>query len=179
MLLYTFAPDALFPIGGYPGDEETARTKFATLDQTKSRADFIAAAHFLAQQPGNNGRLGAVGFCYGGAIVNFLATELGNLHAAAPFYGGPAPLDAVDEIKAEMLIVLAESDERVNGSWPSYQAALDAAGIKYELFQPAATQHGFHNDTTPRYSDAAAREAWRRMLALFERKLRSKGAAES
>ncbi len=167
-----FAPDALFSIGGYPGDEDRARAAFATLDQTKCKADFLAASRFLQALPGGNGKLGAIGFCYGGGMVGFLATQLPNLDAAAPYYGGPAPLDAVASIKAEMLIVLAEQDERINASWPAYEAALKEAGVAYALFQPAGTQHGFHNDTTPRYAEAAAREAWTRTLALFDRRLR-------
>jgi len=167
-----FAPDALFPLGGYPGDEDKARTLFATLDQAKCRADFLAASRFLLSLEGGNGKLGAVGFCYGGGMVGFLTTQMPEILAAAPFYGGPAPLDAVPAIQAEMLVVLAENDERINASWPAYEAALKSAGIAYTLFQPAGTQHGFHNDTTPRYSEAAAKEAWARTLALFARTLK-------
>lgn len=167
-----FAPDALFPLGGYPGDEDSARTLFATLDQEKCRQDFLAAAHMLRRIEGGNGRLGAVGFCYGGGIVNHLATELPDLAAAAPFYGIAPPTEAVARIKAEMLIVLAANDERVNAGWPAYEAALKQADVRYALYQPEGTQHGFNNDTTPRYDEAAAREAWQRTLSLFERNLR-------
>jgi carboxymethylenebutenolidase len=167
-----FAPDALFPLGGYPGDEDRARELFATLDQAHAREDFLAAAAFLRGTDGHNGKMGAVGFCYGGAIVNFLATRLPELAAAVPFYGGPAPLDAVADIRAELLVVLADNDPRINASWPDYEQALQQAGVTYSLFQPADTQHGFHNDTTPRYAEAAAAEAWKRTLALFERRLR-------
>jgi len=167
-----FAPDALFPLGGYPGDEDQARAEFAKLDQAKTREDFLAAAALLAGHESANGRLGVVGFCYGGAISNFLATRVPTLAAAAPFYGGAPDPAEVPKIKAEMLVVLAANDERVNAGWPAYEAALKAAGVRYELFQPAGTQHGFHNDTTPRYDDAAAKEAWTRTLALFERTLR-------
>ncbi|MBD8526883.1 dienelactone hydrolase family protein [Pseudomarimonas arenosa] len=168
-----FAPDALFPLGGYPGSEDEARAKFATLDQSKCRQDFLAAAAFARQQDGLNGKLGAVGFCYGGAMVNFLATELGDqLQAAVPFYGGAPALDQVKQIRAELLIVLAADDPRVNASWPSYQEALDQAKVTYQLFQPADTVHGFHNDTTPRFAAEPAAEAWKRTLALFERTLR-------
>lgn len=167
-----FAPDALTPLGGYPGSEDEARTLFATLDQAKCRQDFLAAAAFARGLDGLNGRLGAVGFCYGGAIVNFLATELVGLHAAAPFYGGPAPIDKVPNIRADMLVVLAENDERVNAAWPAYKEALDVAKVRYELFQPPGTMHGFHNDTTPRYAETAAKQAWSKLLALFERTLR-------
>ena len=167
-----FAPDALTPLGGYPGSEDEARAKFATLDQSKCREDFLAAAAFARSLDGLNGRTGTVGFCYGGAIVNFLATELDGLHAAAPFYGGAPPIDKVAGIRADTLIVLAENDERVNAAWPAYQAALDAAKVRYELLQPPGTTHGFHNDTTPRYAEAAAKQAWTKLLALFERSLR-------
>lgn len=166
-----FAPDALFPLGGYPGDEDSARTLFPQLDQAKSREDFHAAGRWLQALEGGNGRIGATGFCYGGAIVNLLATQLPELAAAAPYYGGAAPLEGVTRIKAELLVVLAADDERVNATWPPYEAALTAAGTRFELFQPDGTLHGFHNDTTPRYSEAAAREAWAKTLALFERTL--------
>ncbi len=168
-----FAPDALFPLGGYPGDEDAARALSAKLDQQKSRQDFVAAARMLRSIDGGNGRLGAVGFCYGGGIVNYLATELPELKAGAPFYGSAPPSEAVARIKAEMLIVLAGSDERVNVGWPDYEAAMKQAGVRYALYQPEGTQHGFNNDTTPRYDEAAAHEAWQRTLSLFQRTLRS------
>ncbi|MBX3714310.1 MAG: dienelactone hydrolase family protein [Lysobacter sp.] len=172
-----FAPDALFPLGGYPGDEDKARAIFQTLDQTKTRQDFLAAARMLRGIKGGNGRLGVVGFCYGGAMASFLATQLPDLDAAVPFYGSaPAPED-VPKIKAELLVVLASNDERVNATWPAYEAALEQAGTRYALYQPANTQHGFNNDTTPRYDEAAAREAWSRTLALFERTLRDAKAS--
>ncbi|HET9483681.1 MAG TPA: dienelactone hydrolase family protein [Xanthomonadales bacterium] len=167
------APDALFPLGGYPGDEDAARALFQKLDQAKTREDFLAAARRHERFEGGTGRLGVVGFCYGGGMANFLATRLPQLAAAAPFYGNAAPLEDVGKIKAELLVVLAANDERINAAWPAYRAALDAAGVRYDVYQPAGTQHGFHNDTTPRYDEAAAREAWRRTLALFERTLRA------
>jgi carboxymethylenebutenolidase len=170
-----FAPDALFPLGGYPGGEDKARAEFAKLDQTKTREDFLAAAGMLRHIEGGNGRLGVVGFCYGGGIANFLATQLPNLVAAAPFYGNAATIEDVPKIKAELLVVLASNDERINTAWPAYEAALKAAGVRYSLYQPADTQHGFNNDTTPRYDKDAAREAWSRMTALFERTLRKDG----
>ncbi len=170
--MIAFAPDALFTLGGYPGDEDAARTLFAKLDQDKTRADFIAAAEMLTSVGDGNGRMGAVGFCWGGGMANFLATQLPRLAAAAPFYGSAPPLEDVPKIKAELLVVLATEDERINAGWPAYKAALDGAGKRYSLYQPPATQHGFHNDTTPRYDEKAAREAWRRTLALFERTLR-------
>ncbi len=169
-----FAPDALFPLGGYPCDEDAARTLFGKLDQAKTREDFIAAADMLRRLEGGNGRMGAVGFCYGGGIANFLATRLPNLDAAVPFYGNAPPIEDVPRIKAEVLIVLAANDERINSAWPAYEAALKADAVRYSLFQPPGTQHGFNNDTTPRYDEAAAGEAWARMIALFERTLRTR-----
>jgi carboxymethylenebutenolidase len=172
-----FAPDALFPLGGYPGDEDAARALFATLDQGKTREDFVAAAGHLRKVEGGNGRLGVVGFCWGGGIANFLATRLPDeVAAAAPFYGSAPPLDDVPKIRAELLVVLAANDERVNAAWPAYEAALKAAGVRYALYQPAATEHGFNNDTTPRYDETAAREAWKRTIALFDRCLGDGGA---
>ena len=167
-----FAPDALFPLGGYPGDEDKARAAFGKLDQSKTRQDFIAAARLLQGMARGTGQLGVVGFCYGGAIANFLATQLPEIKAAAPFYGSAPPLEDVPSIKAELLVVLAANDERVNAGWPAYEVALREAGVRHALLQPPGTQHGFHNDTTPRYDEAAAREAWTRTLDLFERTLR-------
>lgn len=167
-----FAPDALFPLGGYPGDEDKARAAFQTLDQTKTRQDFLAAARMLRGIAGGNGRLGVVGFCYGGGMANFLATQLPDLDAAAPFYGSAPKIEDVSKIRAELLVVLAANDERINAGWPAYETALKEAGVSYTLFQPPGTQHGFNNDTTPRYDAAAAGEAWTRLLALFERRLR-------
>ena len=167
-----FAPDALFPLGGYPGDEDAARELFGKLDQAKTREDFVAAADLLGHIEGGNGRMGVVGFCYGGGIANVLATRLPQLKAAAPFYGIAPPAEDVANIKAELLIVLAANDDRVNAAWPGYETALKAAAVTYTMFQPPGTQHGFNNDTTPRYDKDAAAEAWRRTLALFNRTLR-------
>jgi carboxymethylenebutenolidase len=167
-----FAPDALFPLGGYPGDEDKARELFATLDQTKTREDFVAAAKYLKAQPAANGKLGVTGFCYGGGIANFLATRLPELNAAVPFYGVAPALDQVSKIKAALMIHFADQDERVNATWPPYEAALKSAGVKYEAFTYPGTQHGFNNDTTPRFDEAAAKLAWQRTIALFNKKLR-------
>ena len=167
-----FAPDALFPIGGYPGDEDSARAAFATLDQARTREDMLAAADWLQAHREGNGRMGAIGFCYGGAIVNFLATRRPDLKAAAPFYGSAPPTEDVPAIRAELLVVLAADDARVNAGWPAYEAALKAAGTRYALLQPPGTLHGFNNDTTPRYDEAAAGQAWAAALALFARTLR-------
>ena len=170
-----FAPDALASLGGYPGDEDAARAAFATLDQAKARQDMLAAAAFLRTLNSSNGKLGATGFCWGGGVVHWLATQLPELGAAAPFYGpAPAPEEA-KKVKAELLVVLAAEDDRVNATWPPYEAALNAAKGTYAVYQPAGTQHGFHNDTTPRYDAAAAKEAWTRTLALFKRRLRATG----
>jgi carboxymethylenebutenolidase len=173
-----FAPDALFPLGGYPGDEDAARALFQKLDQARTREDFIAAADLLVDIDGGNGRLGVIGFCYGGGMANFLATRLPGLAAAAPFYGSAPPLEDVPKVKAELLVVLAANDERINAGWPAYEAALKSAGVRYSFYQPADTQHGFNNDTTPRYDEDAAHEAWRRSLELFNRTLR-KGKAKA
>ena len=166
------APDALFPIGGYPGDEDKARAAFATLDQGKARADFLAAAAYLKALPESTGKIGAVGFCYGGAIVNFLATRLPDLAVGVPFYGGQPPAADVPAIKAAMLIHYASDDERINAGAAAYEAAMKAAGVRYEAFVYPNTQHGFNNDTTPRYDAAAAKLAWMRTVEAFNKHLR-------
>ncbi|HMA93058.1 MAG TPA: dienelactone hydrolase family protein [Polyangiaceae bacterium] len=167
-----FAPDALSPLGGYPGNEDKARELFATLDQAKTREDFLAAAQFIGRHRDSNRRLGAVGFCWGGGTVNFLATKLPELIAAVPFYGpAPAPEQAA-RVKATLQVHLADVDARVNDTWPPYEAALSAAHARFEIFRYPNTQHGFNNDTTPRYDAAAAKLAWERTLALFNRELR-------
>jgi carboxymethylenebutenolidase len=166
------APDALHPKGGYPGNEDDARAAFQTLDQARTRADFLAAARWLLAHPDGNGHLGATGFCWGGGLVNWLATQMPELKAAAPYYGMGAPLEAVPAIKAELLVVLAENDERINAGWPAYATALDAAKVRYRMLQPRSTQHGFNNDTTPRYNAEAAAAVWAETLALFARALK-------
>jgi carboxymethylenebutenolidase len=168
-----FAPDALFPLGGYPGDEDKARELFAKLDQNKTREDFLASAKFLKHHPDGNGKLGVVGFCYGGGIAHMLATRMPDLDAAVPFYGMAPAEDAAAHVKATLLVNLAEQDERINSAWPAYEAALKAAHVKFEVFKYPGTQHGFNNDTTPRYDEKAAKLAWQRTLALFDRTLRS------
>ena len=167
-----FAPDALFPLGGYPGDEDKAREVFPKLDQAKTREDFIAAANWLRARPETDGKLGAVGFCYGGGIVNMLATQVPELLAGVPFYGSAPNAEDVPKIKAAMLIQSAEVDERINASWPAYEAALKAANVRYDRFQYPGTQHGFNNDTTPRFSADAAKLAWERTVAHFNKYLR-------
>lgn len=168
-----FAPDALFPLGGYPGDEDKARELFPKLDQSKSQEDFIAALHFVKDLPGNNCKSGVLGFCYGGAIANILATRVPDLNAAVPFYGGSPVLELVPNIKAPLLIHFAEKDERVNAAWPSYEAALKASNIQYEAHIYGGVQHGFNNDTTPRYDETAAKLAWQRTIAFFNKTLKN------
>jgi carboxymethylenebutenolidase len=167
-----FAPDALAPLGGYPGDEDAARELFQKLDQAKVREDFLAAAAYAAGLPESTGKLGVVGFCYGGGIANFLATRLPNLLAAVPFYGSAPDLAEVPKIKAALLLQFAGNDERVNAGWPAYEQALKAANIRYEAFIYAGAQHGFNNNTTPRYDEAPAKLAWTRTIAFFNTSLR-------
>jgi carboxymethylenebutenolidase len=167
-----FAPDALTPLGGYPGEEDAARGLFGKLDQTKTREDFVAAVGFLKNRPDSTGRVGVVGFCYGGGIAHMLATRVPDLAAAVPFYGNqPAP-DEAAKVKAPLLIHFAESDTRINAAWPAYEAALKAAGVRYTAHMYAGTQHGFNNDTTPRYDEAAAKLAWQRTLEFFNKHVR-------
>jgi carboxymethylenebutenolidase len=167
------APDLLTTQGGYPGDEDKARDAFSKIDQAKAREDFVAAANYSRTIRGGNGKLGATGFCYGGGIVNLLATRMPELAAGVPFYGAAAPTADVPKIKAELFVVYAENDERINAMWPAYEAALKAAGTKYSAQVFPGTQHGFNNDTTPRYDEKAAQQAWAGTLALFNRTLRA------
>jgi carboxymethylenebutenolidase len=167
-----FAPDALFPVGGYPGDEDKARELFGKLDQTKIREDFVTAVGWLKARPETNGKVGAVGFCYGGGIVNMLATRVPDLAAGVAFYGSAPSLEDVPKIKAALIIQSAAVDERINASWPAYEAALKAANVRYERYLYPGTQHGFNNDTTPRYDAAAAKLAWDRTVAFFNKHLR-------
>ena len=169
----TFAPDALTPLGGYPaGGEDEARTLFPKLDQAKTREDMVAAAYWLKARTECTGKVGAVGFCYGGGIVNMLATRVPELAAAVPFYGNTPPTDDVAKIKAQLLIHYAENDQRINAMWPAYEAALKAAGVRYTMHMYPGTQHGFNNDTTPRYDEAAAKLAWQRTVEFFNKHLR-------
>ena len=167
-----FAPDALFPLGGYPGDEDKARELFGKLDQAKTREDFIAAAGVARAISGGNGKLGAVGFCFGGGVVNMLATRLPDLNAGVPFYGPAPATDKVAGIKAPLLLVFAETDDFVNKGWADYEAAMKTAGVKFEAFKYPGTMHGFNNDTTPRYNETAAKQAWARTVDFFNRTLR-------
>jgi carboxymethylenebutenolidase len=167
-----WAPDALFTLGGYPGDEDKARELFQKLDKPRTLEDFVASAQHLEAHPEGNGKVGVVGFCYGGGVAHTLATRLPDLAAAVPFYGlSPAP-ELAAQVKAELLIHLAANDDRVNATFPPYKAALEAAHVKFEAHTYPGTEHGFHNDTTPRFDPAAAKLAWTRTLELFGRKLR-------
>ena len=174
-----FAPDALTPLGGYPGDEDKARALFPKLDQAKTREDFVAAVTYLKGRPDSTGKVGVVGFCYGGGIANMLATRVADLGGAVPFYGSQPAAEEVSKIKAPLLIHYAENDERINAGWPSYEAALKAAKVRYEAYTYPGTQHGFNNDTTPRYDEAAAKLAWTRTIAFFEKNLRGIAAPNS
>ena len=167
------APDALTPLGGYPGDEDKARALFAQLDQSKTRQDFLAAAAVLKARADGTGKLGVVGFCYGGGMAHFLATQLPDLAAAVPFYGNHPPVEDAAKVKAPLLIHFAAVDERINAAWPAYEAALKAAGVRYTAHQYPGTQHGFNNDTTPRFDAAAAKLAWDRTLAFFAQHLKA------
>ncbi len=168
-----FAPDALTPLGGYPGDEDKAREQFAKLDQKKALEDFVAGANFLKNRPESNGKIGAVGFCYGGGIVHLLSVRMPELNAGVPFYGNqPAPAEAA-KVKAPLQMHFAGVDERINASWPAYEAALKAANVPHSAFQYPGTQHGFNNDTTPRFDAAAAKLAWSRTLEFFNKNLRA------
>jgi carboxymethylenebutenolidase len=163
-----YAPDALTPLGGYPGTEDEARALFQKLDPAKARADIVASARALLTLPESTGKVGAVGFCWGGALSSHVATQVPELAVAVPFYGGAPAAEDVARIKARLQLHYAANDERVNATWPAYEAALKAAGTRYEMFSYAGTQHGFNNDTTPRYDAAAAQLAWERTLAVFK-----------
>ncbi len=166
------APDGLAPLGGYPGNDDDGRDLQAKLDPAKLRTDMLNGARWLKTHAGSTGKLGATGFCWGGGTVNWLATALGaDLQAAAPFYGAAPATDAVPNIKAALLIHYAENDPRIRGMWPAYEKALKAAGVRYEEYVYPGTQHGFHNDSTPRYQPEAAKLAWERTIAHFRKYL--------
>lgn len=167
-----FAPDALTPLGGYPGTEEQARVVFPKLDAAKTREDMVAAAGFLKTRADCTGKIGVVGFCWGGGIANMIATRLPDLGAAVPFYGRQPPAEEVAKIKAPLLIQYAETDDGVNAGWPAFETALKANNINYTMHKYPGTQHGFNNDTTPRYDEAAAKLAWQRTVDFFNKHLR-------
>jgi carboxymethylenebutenolidase len=168
-----FAPDALAPLGGYPGNEEKASQLFSQLDAKKRNEDLFAAYGFLKSRPECTGKVGAVGFCFGGGIVNMLAVRFPDLAAAVPFYGNQPSAEDTAKIKAPLLIHYAALDERIDAGWPAFEAALKANGVSYQMYMYAGTNHGFHNDTTPRHDEAAAKLAWSRTLAFFNQHLRS------
>ena len=166
------APDGLSPVGGYPGNDDDGRTLQASLDQGKLRTDMVNSARYLKAHALSAGKLGVTGFCWGGSTTNFLATTLGpDLKAAVPFYGAAAESASVPAIKAALLIQYAENDERINALWPAYEAALKASGVQYEMHTYPGTQHGFHNNSTPRYHEASATLAWERTIAFFKKHL--------
>lgn len=167
-----FAPDALFPLGGYPGNDDEGRAMQKSMDEAKIRHDFVAAAHFLKSHPNSNGKLGAVGFCFGGYIVNYLAAvDADLLTAAVPFYGTPASASLRKNIKAPLMIHLAELDKRVNDSWPEYEQDLKTNKVEYTMHMYKDANHGFHNDSTARYDKENAELSWQRTLAFFNKKL--------
>jgi len=173
-------PDATWPLGGYPSvdkygaeADEKGQAMQRSLDEGKMTEDFVAAAEFLLKHPQSTGKLGAVGFCSGGGRVNQLAVRMPQLAAGVPFYGEAPAIADVPKIKAALLLNFAEQDPRINGSWPDYEAALKASGVKYEAYVYPKTNHGFHNDTTPRYDEAAAKLAWQRTIDHFNKTLKS------
>jgi carboxymethylenebutenolidase len=169
-----FAPDGLTSVGGYPGNNEDGGTLFAKVDRAKMTEDFLAAANWLRARPESTGKLGVVGFCFGGGIANTLAVRMGgDLAAAVPFYGSAPAAADVPKIKAAVLVHHGELDKRLVEGWPAYEAALKAAGVRYEGYVYPNANHGFHNDTTPRYDETAAKLAWERTVAWFNKYLRT------
>jgi len=170
--LVALAPDGLFPAGGYPGNDDDGRTLQANLDQSKLRMDMLNSAMFLKQQKVSTGKLGVTGFCWGGGTTNWLATQLGPMmQAGVPYYGAAPETAAVAKIRAPLLIQYAESDERINAMWPAFEAALKQNKVNFEMHRYAGTQHGFHNNSTPRYSEAAAKLSWERTIAFLRKNL--------
>jgi carboxymethylenebutenolidase len=166
------APDGLTSLGGYPGNDDDGRALQAKLGQPELRTDMRNGARFLKSHPSSNGKVGATGFCWGGGTTNWLATVMGDeLGAAVPYYGVAADTASVPAIRAPLLIHLAENDTRVNETYPAYEKALSDAGVPYELHRYPGTQHGFHNDSTPRYDEAAAKLSWERTVAFFRKYL--------
>ncbi len=168
-----FAPDALFPLGGYPGDEEKAAAMYRSLDAKKRIEDMMAAATFLKARPDCTGKIGAVGFCAGGGVVNVLATRMPDLGAAVPFYGPQPGASEAAKVRAPMLLQFAEKDDFVNGGRAAFETALKAAGVQIEAHVYPGTLHGFHNDSTPRYVEAEAKLAWQRTVDFFNKHLRA------
>ncbi len=168
-----FAPDGLSSLGGYPGNDEQGGALFQKVDRMKMLEDFVASVNWLKGRPDSTGRVGAVGFCFGGGVSSSLAVRMPDLGAAVSFYGGAPSAEDAAKIKAPVLVHHGEMDTRLVGTWPGYEAALKAAGVPHEGYVYAGAQHGFHNDTTPRYDEAAAKLAWTRTLAWFNRHLRA------
>jgi carboxymethylenebutenolidase len=167
-----FAPDALAPVGGYPGNEDEARALFAKQDTKKRIEDLATGVSVLKARPEFGGKWGAVGFCFGGGIVNLLATRFPDMAAGVPYYGVQPAAANVPNIKAALLIQYAGEDERINKGWPAYEDALKASKVRYEMHMYPKVQHGFHNDTTPRYDEAAAKLSWQRTVDFFNKHLR-------
>jgi carboxymethylenebutenolidase len=166
------APDGLAPVGGYPGNDDDGRMLQGKLDQGKLRTDMLNSARYVKAHALSTGKLGVTGFCWGGSTTNFLAVTLGaDMHAAVPFYGAAPETAKVPAIKAALLIQYAENDERINSMWPAFEAAMKAAGVRHEMHKYPGTQHGFHNNSTPRYVEAAAKFAWERTIAHFKTNL--------
>src|SRR5688500_5486680 len=166
------APDGLSPVGGYPGNDDDGRTLQAGLDQAKLRTDMLNSATFLKGHALSSGKLGVTGFCWGGGTTNFLAATMGSdMHAGVPFYGAAAETARVSAIKAPLMIQYAETDERINAMWPAFETALKAAGARYEVHIYPGTQHGFHNNSTPRYHEPSAKLAWERTIGFFKKHL--------
>ncbi|PTX18811.1 carboxymethylenebutenolidase [Pontibacter mucosus] len=168
----SIAPDALSPLGGYPGNDDEGRELQSKRDRNEMLEDFIAAYDYLKNYTICNGKVGVVGFCFGGWISNMMAVRIPDLAAAVPFYGGQAPPEDVPKIKAPLLLHYAEHDERVNAGWPEYEKALKEHGKTYKAYIYPNTNHGFHNDTTPRFDKEAAELAWTRTIDFFKKKLR-------
>lgn len=166
----TLAPDALTPLGGYPGNDDDGRTLQRQRDRGEMLEDFIAAFNYLLEHELCNGKVGVVGFCFGGWVSNMMAVKVPNLAASVPFYGGQ-PKEDIDKIQAPLLLHFAELDKRVNAGWPEYEAALKANGKEYSAYEYPGVNHGFHNTSTPRYDEEAAELAWRRTIDFFKEKL--------
>ena len=168
----SIAPDALTPLGGYPGDDDKGREMQSKRNRDEMLEDFIAAYEYLKQNKDCNGKVGVVGFCFGGGIANLMAVRIPDLAAAVPFYGGQPPAGEVSKIKAPLLLHYAELDTRINEGWPAYETALKANNKVYTAYIYPGVNHGFHNDTTPRYDKAAAELAWKRTIDFFNAQLK-------
>jgi len=167
----SLAPDALTPLGGYPGNDDEGRAMQAKRTREEMLEDFIAAYEFLKNHPECNGKVGVVGFCFGGWISNMMAVRIPDLKAAVPYYGGQPEAADVAQITSPLLVIYAELDARVNAGWPAYEAALKAQGKNYQMINFPGVNHGFHNNTTPRYDETAAKEAWEKTISFFRKNL--------